>query len=231
VRTDDGSVYPLNTDAQLAVAPRVATEAQGLAGRWVPTLESFNEFQRVMRSWQFTEAGRVAQAERARTMGVPGIALLGICQPFPPPPLMFFPDLRTIEVGDASVTMRFEAQGMNLERTVHLDQATHPPGLAPALMGHSIGRWDEETLVIDTVGIVPHVLGWSPRARLIERLRLTTDRLNLEYTLTVDDPVYLVEPGSYTATWNHRPDLEPADEACDPENARRALEEPAARSQ
>jgi hypothetical protein len=224
VRTDDGSVYPLNTDAGLAIPPLISVEAQGLAGRWVPTLESFNEFQRVGRSWSFTEAGRAAQAVRARRLGTAGV-LLGICEPFPPPPLSFIPDLRTIEVGDASVVMRFEAEGLNLERIVHLDQAEHPPTLAPSVMGHSIGRWEGESLVIDTVGIAPHPLGWSPSARLIERLTLTADRMYLEYALTIEDPEYLAEPGVYTATWNHRPDLEPSGEACDPENARQALEE------
>ena len=65
--------------------------------------------------------------------------------------------------------MRFEAQGLNLERIVHLDQAEHPAVLAPSVMGHSIGRWEDHSLVIDTVRIAPHPLGWSPSARLIER--------------------------------------------------------------
>jgi hypothetical protein len=225
VRTDDGAVYPLNTDAGLAIPPLVSVEAQGLAGRWVPTLESFNELLPVMRSWPYTEAGRAAQAERARRLGVTGVAILGICEPFPPPPLSYIPDLRTIEVGDASVVMRFEAQGLNLERIVHLDQAEHPPDLAPSIMGHSIGRWEGDSLVIDTVGIAPHPLGWSPSARLIERLTLTEDRMHLEYVFTIEDPEYLAEPVAYTAMWNHRPDLEPSGEACDPEIARRALEE------
>ena len=150
--------------------------------------------------------------------------MLGICEPFPPPPLSYFPDLRTIDVGDASVVMRFEAQGMNLERLVHLDQAEHPQSLAPSIMGHSIGRWEGDTLVIDTVAIAPHPLGWSLSARLIERLTLGRDRMHLEYALTIEDPEYLVEPVSYTATWDHRPDLEPSGEGCDPDIARRALE-------
>jgi hypothetical protein len=36
------------------------------------------------------------------------VAALGICEPFPPPILGVFPDLRTIEVGDATVVLRFE---------------------------------------------------------------------------------------------------------------------------
>jgi hypothetical protein len=225
LRTEDGAVYPLNTDAGFAIAPSVSVEAQGVAGRWVPTLESFNDFQRARRSWSFTEDGRAAEAERGRRLMETGAALLGICEPIPPPPLSFVPDLRTIEVRDDAVVIRFEAQGLNLERIVHLHQEEHPSTLQPSTMGHSIGHWEGDSLVIDTVGIAPHPLGWSARARVIERLTLTPDRRHLEYALTVEDPLYLREPGSYTATWDHRPDLEPSSEPCDSESARRAIEE------
>jgi hypothetical protein len=49
--------------------------------------------------------------------------------------------------------------------------------------------------------------------------------MHLEYVLTLEDSEYLAEPVAYTAMWNHRPDLEPSGEACDPEIARRVLEE------
>ena len=82
--------------------------------------------------------------------------MLGICEPFPPPILSIFPDLRTIELNDETVAMRFEgAVGLTMERVVHLDQDEHPADVAPSLMGHSIGRWEGETLVIDTVAFSP----------------------------------------------------------------------------
>ena len=64
VTTGDGTVYPLNTDARLAI--RAATvPARGIAGRWAPTLESFNGVMAATRSWPLTEAGRVASAQAA----------------------------------------------------------------------------------------------------------------------------------------------------------------------
>jgi hypothetical protein len=224
VITRDGGVYPLNTDGRLAIVP-TRRVARGLAGQWVPALESYKELLSVMQTWRRTEAGRAAQAERARRLAVPGVPILGICEPFPPPPLTYFPDLRTIEIGETSVVMLFEAQGMNLERIVHLNQTEHPRDLTPSTMGHSIGRFEGDALIVDTVGIAPHPLGWSPSARLIERLALTQDRMNLEYTLTIDDPEWLVEPVSHAAVWHHRPDLAPSSEGCDPEIARRILEQ------
>jgi hypothetical protein len=104
----------------------------------------------------------------------------------------------------------------------------HPADIAPSLMGHSIGRWEGDTLVIDTVAFTPHDVGIlflpsGPGKHLFERLTLTADRTALDYTFTIEDPAVLAAPVSYTARWNHRPDLEFTGELCDPEVARRPL--------
>ena len=227
VRASDGKVYPLNIDAKLAITPP-ARPASGIAGHWAPTLESYPGLGVIARPMQVTEAGRAAAAEARRASAGTGGALP--CEPFPPPFLSLFPDLRTIEVDDATVTMRFEgAIGVPMERVVHLDQDAHPAGVTPSLMGHSIGRWDGETLVIDTVGFTPHRFGVltfpsGPNKHLVERLALTNDRLQLEYTLTLEDPDVLAAPFTFTAIWNHRPDLQFSGVPCDPEVARRAVQ-------
>jgi hypothetical protein len=142
--------------------------------------------------------------------------------------LSIFPDLRTIEVDDATVTMRFEgAVGVDMHRIVHLNQP-HPAGVAPSLMGHSIGHFEGDTLVIDTIAFTPHHVGVlfmpsGPSKRLAERLTLKPDRLQLEYSFTVEDPDILTAPLSYTALWDHRPDLHPSGAPCDPDIARRPL--------
>ena len=230
VTTGDGTVYPLNTDARLAIRA-AAVQARGIAGRWAPTLESFNGVMAASRSWPLTDTGRAAATEAASRFNAASVAVLGICEPFPPPILSVFPDLRTIEVNGDTVTMRFEGGvGLTMERIVHLGQDEHPADVAPSLMGHSIGRWEGETLVIDTVAFAPHSVGVmffpsGPNKHLVERLTLTPDRLRMEYVFTLEDPAVLAGPVSYTATWDHRPDLELSGEACDPEVARRALAE------
>jgi len=227
VRTSDGTVYPLNIDARLAVIP-AGRPASGVAGHWAPTLESYPGLAAIARPMQVTEAGRAAAAEARSASAGTGGALP--CAPFPPPFLSLFPDLRTIDVNAATVVMRFEgAIGVPMERVIHLDQDAHPVGVAPSLMGHSIGRWEGETLVIDTVGFIPHRFGVltfpsGPNKHLVERLTLTQDRLQLQYTLTLEDPDVLAAPFTYTAVWNHRPDLEFSGVACDPEVAQRAVQ-------
>jgi hypothetical protein len=227
VRAGDGTVYPLNIDARLAVIPP-AQPASGIAGHWAPTLESYPGLGVIARPMQVTDAGRAAAAEARRASAGTGGALP--CEPFPPPFISLFPDLRTIEVDRATVVMHFEgAIGVPMERVVHLDQDAHPAGVTPSLMGHSIGRWEGDTLVIDTVGFAPHPFGVltfpsGPNKHLVERLALTGDRRQLQYSFTLEDASVLAAPFSFTALWNHRPDLEFSGVACDPEVSRRAVQ-------
>ena len=230
VRTADGRVYPLNLQSAGSVRPPRGEPATGLAGRWVPTAESWNRalFDWTGSAFPYTEAGRAARAEVVRTMAERGTSRAEVCEERPPLNLMLVPDMRTIEISGPSVVMTFEAEGLQQRRIIHMDGAAHPAGLAPSIVGHSIGHWEGDTLVIDTVGIAPHLTGSfvvpsTPSTRLVERLTLTSDRRQLEYTLTVEDPTHFTAPISYTATWDHRPDLEPSLEACDADNARRSL--------
>jgi hypothetical protein len=156
--------------------------------------------------------------------------VLGICADYPPPVLSFFPDLREIEIAASTVVMRFEAQGQNLARVVHLDQTTHPASVAPSLAGHSIGRWEGQTLIVDTVAFQPHAVGVmigvpsGPDKHLVERFTLAEDRRHLRYDVTLEDPSALTAPASLSVQWEYRPDLAPSGVACDPEAARKVLQ-------
>ncbi|HVS24432.1 MAG TPA: DUF6152 family protein [Gammaproteobacteria bacterium] len=226
VTTSDGTRLPLNTDAGFEVAPSVAVEAQGLAGRWAPSIADFRTAFDTARNWPFTEGRRASLAAAFSESS----AVLGICADYPPPLLTFFPDLREIEIGDSTVVMRFEAQGQNVARIVHLDQPVHPAGVAPSLLGHSIGRWEGQTLVVDTVAFEPHAVGVmigapsGPQKHLVERFTLAEDRRHLRYDVSIEDPLTLTMPASLSVQWEYRPDLAPSGVACDPEAARRVLQ-------
>jgi hypothetical protein len=226
VKTSDGTVMPLNTDAGFAVAPLTTAEAQGIAGHWAPSVADFRAAFQAMRNWPFTEAGRAGLAAANNQPS----ATLGICADYPPPALAVFPDLREIAVHDSTVVMRFEAQGQNVERVVHLDQTSHAPDVRPSLVGHSIGRWEGQSLVVDTVAFEPHAAGImigvpsGPRKHLVERLTLAADRHHLRYEVTLEDPAGLTAPASFSVQWEYRPDLEPSGVACDPDSARKLLQ-------
>ena len=152
----------------------------------------------------------------------------GLCFVEPVPFLAVLDELRTIEVGEDEVVMRFDNTGDHVERIIHM-AAAHPADVKPSLHGHSIGRWEGETLVIDTIGYEPNPSGngmnvpSSSGKHTVERLTLTADRVRLRYDFTVEDPAYLTGPATLTQQWDHRPDLEFSQDvgACDPEVARR----------
>jgi hypothetical protein len=90
--------------------------------------------------------------------------------------------------------------GPHSYRIIYMDGRDHPKNPAPSYYGHSIGRWENDTLVVDTVGFnekfwmsrdgLPH----TDRLHLIERLT-RPDLRTLKYEVTIDDP------GAYTAPW------------------------------
>jgi hypothetical protein len=95
----------------------------------------------------------------------------------------------------------FDIGGPHTWRTVYMDGRTHPARLDPTYYGHSIGWWEGDTLVIDTVGYNEGF--WMDRGELphtnqlhtLERFTRTS-LTTMRYELTVDDP------GAYTAKFS-----------------------------
>ncbi len=107
-----------------------------------------------------------------------------------------------------------------------MDATSHANAQA-SVQGHSIGRWEGRTLVIDTAGFIEHRSGnnWSlpsgTRKHLIERLQPAEGDTSLTYSFELEDPEYLTRAVTGKAEWVYRPDLRYAGEACNPANARR----------
>lgn len=89
-------------------------------------------------------------------------------------------------------------------RHIHTDGRSHPSpeDLWPTAMGHSVGHWEHDTLVVDTIGrtegsLAPGGVGpaasLSSRARFTERIRrLDSDRMVNE--MTIEDPGRFATP-------------------------------------
>ena len=90
------------------------------------------------------------------------------------------------------------------QRLVYLDGRPHPPDPDPTWMGHSVGRWDGDTLVIETTGFndrswlegsLPH----TEKLRMVERwTRPTMGSLVVERTY--EDPDVFVTPWTISFT-------------------------------
>jgi hypothetical protein len=89
-----------------------------------------------------------------------------------------------------------------LKRTVHMNLTAHPNNIRPTRAGHSIGRWEGDTLVVDTVGFLPGYLSTpvrnSDKLHVVERFTLDPARMSLTRSYTAEDPVYL--KGVYTGS-------------------------------
>jgi hypothetical protein len=85
----------------------------------------------------------------------------------------------------------------SFERVIHMNMAQHPAGIAPSYAGHSIGRWDGDVLVVDTVGFEPGVIAapvkHSDQLHVVERFSLDTEKWVLRRDFVADDPVYFTD--------------------------------------
>ncbi len=108
------------------------------------------------------------------------------------------PTPTAIEQLDDRVILRHEY--MDAVRTVYLDGRDHPADLRPGVLGHSIGWYEGNTLVIDTTGFSPSVLltqNGLPQTgtlHVIERLSLGEDGQTLQLELTSEDPATFKVP-------------------------------------
>ncbi len=219
VTTEDGEIHPFYAANRRT---RTLTPAESIEGHWAPNRASLGAAFGAMARFPVTPEARAARAE---------LTADGLCFVEPIPFLAVLDELRTIELGEHEALMRFDNSGDHVLRTIHMN-AAHPAGVQPSLHGHSVGRWDGDTLVIDTIAFEPNPSGLgantpsSAGKHTVERLTLSDDRTRLRYEITVEDPIYLTEPATLTQQWDHRPDLEFSQDvaACDPEVAARYKE-------
>ncbi len=146
------------------------------------------------------------------------------CKPSGGPRLYTTPyGLEFVEVPEMQRIFVFGVGGPHTYRTIYLDGRAHPADLDPTFYGHSVGHFEGDALVVDTVGFnekfwlsregIPH----TEKLHLIERFT-RTDYNDLKYEATIDDP------GAYSATWTGgwnipwNPNAEPYEYVCQDNN-------------
>jgi Family of unknown function (DUF6152) len=218
----DGAYYPLNIASRSIYAARNET-ATSIAGTWFAPRAEFNAFLGGARNWPVTEKGKAAMAANVD----PKATTQKDCIPIGAPAVMFYPVANTITVQSDRVVMKVD--WMDAERTIYLDGRKHPPARETFLHGHSVGRWESDTLVVETANFKEHPMGLSAslpsstQKRLTERFRLSPDHKNLIYSGVIEDPVYLARPVEWSGQWEYRPNMPHSNEKCDLEVARKFL--------
>jgi hypothetical protein len=209
----------LNISSRSIYAANAAT-ATSIAGTWFsPSLGGFRVPPAVV-----TDKGKAEMAKAG-----PTTTTQKDCIPIGEPFVMFYPVANTITVAKDRVTLKVD--WMDTERVVYLDGRAHPPATQTFLHGHSTGKWEGDTLVIETTNFKEHENGLSTslpsstQKKLIERLSVAPDGKNLLYSGTVEDPVYLTKPVDWNGRWEYRPTMQHSNEKCDLDVARKFLKQ------
>ena len=172
------------------------------------------------------DARRAADAE-ATKRGQPTATPAVLCLPYGMPRMMTVASY-PIEILQTPGQVTIVTEAFSEVRRVYLDQPQLPiDEVPPGYNGHSVGRWDGDALVIDTVGIkesVPsyNMLPHSDRMRITERIRLVTPDV-LHDQITIEDPVMLEKPFTYTLGYRRLPDYKMVEFVC--ENNREYIDE------
>jgi hypothetical protein len=110
----------------------------------------------------------------------------------------FETDVNRITQDDDRLTLLYGS--MNLERTIHLGLTEHPQDVPSTRAGHSIGRWEGDVLVVETIGFEPGILSADARIphsnqlRVTERFTLDAEKGALTRSYIAEDPLYLQKP-------------------------------------
>ena len=213
-------------------APRMANGKPDLQGVWlrpyVPDMTLNGRGQKGFAAAPFTpeDAGPVREARRARgergdlPYTADGLAAwkaydnsnlnaadgpgdyTGSCFPFGLTRSMNSPEPMQIMQNDKYIALLFEQNSWF--HVIPVDGRDHPKGdaLNPTWFGNSIGRWDGDTLVIDTIGFNGHTrldtIGHphSNHLHVVQTL-LRTDIGHIQHTITVEDPKF------YATAWRN----------------------------
>jgi hypothetical protein len=194
--------------------PRGAGGKPDLSGVWIATDDPYPE-QAQLLPW----AAAVLK-ERNETNGKD--APHNHCLPAPPPvPGSASPFIeKFVQTGSLLVILFEDVPGF---RQVFLDGRTHPSTWDPTWMGHSVGKWDGDTLVVDTAGFNDRSwLGGLGGGRLphTEMLHMTeryrrVDFGHMEVAATFEDPGTFVKPFHMNVTLDLAPREEIMEYVCE----------------
>jgi len=99
-------------------------------------------------------------------------------------------------------TIKLQYGRLGLERTIYMQATAHPANVAPTRAGHSIGKWENDVLVVDTIGFLPGTLtGATPHSdklHVVERFKLDPAAMTLKREYTAEDPAFFT--AAYTGS-------------------------------
>ena len=218
--SNDAEQAPRNTRVEELVDG--VAENRGIFRVWSQPAEDFARYRTALHSYFFLEG----EEERARawsqvTFGAwrsepytedavaaradwdPLDNFTTRCEPEGMPRLMMNP--HPFEFVDEGSEIRIRSELYDIDRIIHVDSAPEEDA-APSSLGYSVGRWEEDALVVETTKV-----SWpwldnngtpqSEAVEFVERFTVSDDQTRLDYQLTVTDPATFTEPAVYDRYW------------------------------
>ncbi len=232
----DGPALPTSFDAAGEVrlaAPKATAVATSLEGRWMADAAKVSAYpgriDGLTRALlKLTDKGSAAQAAYDENSEEnPELRCIGR----PTPAMIVYTDLYPMEFefDDAEQTIAIRGQFMDQRRVVYMDGRSHPPATERFHEGHSVGRWEGDTLVVDTRNFADHRSPYQngipsgAQKHVVERYTLTDDGKGMNVEFMLEDPEYIAEPMRYTWTLTYTPQADMSPFNCDIASTRRFL--------
>jgi hypothetical protein len=179
------------------------------SGVWVPDVADQHRREGSdLPPWTPKVAAEMAKLDAEARAGRPFLVLHD-CLPYGMPALMLIPhNSMEILFTPGRVTMLGESDGNRLRR-IYTDGRKHPEDPDLTAHGHSIGHWEGDALVVDTVGIRPQSFIATSEdegapgdgdVHVVERLHLKSREV-LQDDLTITAPKILTKPWITTRYW------------------------------
>ncbi|HEY5624432.1 MAG TPA: DUF6152 family protein, partial [Gammaproteobacteria bacterium] len=207
--------------------PDIVPPATSIEGKWLAdrgaTMDypgGFDGF--FLAQLELTDAGRAAmEAYDPLSAENPESTCVGR----PTPAALVSSSLYLMEIGvdEGAEIITIRSEYFDEERTIYMDGRDHPDPGERFVTGHSIGRWDGDTLIVDTRNFAdhrsPYQIGVPSGAQkhVVETYRLSDDGTDIELTFMLEDPEYIAEPMNHSRLLHHSPHLEMYLGGCDPD--------------
>lgn len=209
---EDGSIF-----AQDDVLHQPLAVASGFTGIWKKRSTDTTNFTEQLQNLELTAAGKAARDSYDVTVDNP----LNQCIAYPSPRIVDnFTYVFEIDLLDDQ--MMIYSDYLDAHRVVYLDGRGHPEGGERTVQGHSIGTWEEDTLVVDTRLFADHRspnrngVKSGAQKHVVERYRLSNDKTRMLVEVFMEDPEYLAETFEGRVTYYYSPLLERYDYDCQP---------------
>lgn len=153
-----------------------------------------------------TEQGRELAADWVRSRDDPELQ----CQQGMPTTMF---DPVPVEFIDEGERILIRIQEYDVERVIHMNAEAESAAPEPSPLGHSLGRWEDDTLVVTTTHVDwphfdPYGTPQSDQTQYVERFSYSAEDEDLNYTFTATDPVMFTQPITFERSRPWTPGVE-----------------------